>query len=115
MSGAYHVSAEEVACLGRLFGDHVQSILDQARMVGASTVAGNTVGEPFSAAGEVYASLVLRLEKAITAYATRADAIATSLLADAARYEASEIHNTAELGGLGGICPTSGRSLGPTR
>ncbi|MDQ3887363.1 MAG: hypothetical protein M3308_10255 [Actinomycetota bacterium] len=100
MSDGYHVTAEEVACLGRLFSDQVQSILHQARLVGASTVAGNSVGEPFSAAGEMYASLILRLEKAITAYATRADVIATSLLADAARYETSETHNTAGLGGL---------------
>ena len=100
MAGGYHVTAEEVAGIGRLFGDHVQSITDQAGVVGASTVAGSTVGEPFFAAGEAYASLVLRLERTITDYGTRADAIATGLLADAGSYEASESHNTAELGGL---------------
>ena len=100
VAGGYHVTAEEVAGIGRLFGDHVQPIADQAAVVGASTVAGSTVGEPFFAAGEAYASLVLRLERTITDYGTRADAIATGLLADAGSYAASESHNTAELGGL---------------
>jgi hypothetical protein len=100
MAGGYHVTAEEVAGIGRLFADHAQPITDQAGVVGASTVAGSTVGEPFFAAGEAYASLVLRLGTAITNYGTRVDAIATGLLGDAANYEASESHNTAELGGL---------------
>jgi len=100
VAGGYQVAAEEVAGVGRLFGDQVQSIIDQAGVVGASTVAGSTVGEPFLAAGEAYASLVLRLERAIIDYGTRVDVIAAGLLADAARYEASESHNTAGLRGL---------------
>ncbi len=100
MTGGYHVAAEEVAGAGRLFADHVQPIIDQAGVLGASTVAGNTVGEPFSTAGEAYASLVLRLERAITAYGTRVDAIATGLLADAGNYEASESDNSSEFRGL---------------
>lgn len=92
MSGGYHVPVEEVAGVGRLFADHVQPITDQAGMVGASTVAGSTVGESFFAAGEAYASLVLRLERTIADYGTRVDAIATGLLVAAGNYEASESH-----------------------
>ncbi len=109
MAGGYHVPVEEVAGVGRLFADHVQAITDRAGMVGASTVAGSTVGESFFAAGEAYASLVLRLERMITDYGTRVDAIATGLLLDAGNYEASESHGfihpdteleDTELGGL---------------
>ncbi len=100
MTGGYHVPADEVAGIGRLFGDHVPGITDQAAVVGASTVSGSTVGEPFFAAGEAYAALVLRLDKTITDYGARVEAIATGLLADAEKYEASESDDTAELGGL---------------
>ena len=99
MTGGYQVPADEVAGIGRLFGDHAPGITDHAGVVGASTVAGSTVGEPFFAAGEAYASLVLRLEKTITDYGARVDAIATGLLADTGKYEASESHDTTELGG----------------
>ena len=100
MTGGYHVPADEVAGIGRLFGDHVLAITDQAGVVSASTVAGSTVGEPFFAAGEAYASLILRLEKAITDYGARVEAIATGLLVDAGKYEVSESDDTADLGRL---------------
>lgn len=98
MAGGYGVTAGEVAAVGRLFGGHVQSIADQAAAVAASTVGSATVGIPFRAEGEAYAALVGRLRDAVSEFATRIDAVASGLRADADAYEAAESDSAAGFG-----------------